>query len=487
MQFRYYQDSAVKKVRDSIRRGVRRVLLYSPTGSGKTMMAGEIMRLANEKDKRVTFVVNRVTLVKQASKHLRKTLELPHGIIQGDNTWNTHRPLLLCSIQTLARRGFPNCDLVLIDEAHGAVSPTYKNLIEHYGKLGVPIIGLSATPFTRGLANVFDELVVAATIPELIEKGFLVDCDIFAPPGPDLSGVPVVRGDYDEKKLGKAVDKQALVGDIVDHWMQLGIGRSTVVFATNILHSQHIVAEFLARGISAEHLDCYTDEEEREAMLARFDNGETTVLSCVSVLAEGWDSPRATVMILARPTKSLTRYIQMAGRILRPFDGKTRALILDHSTTSHNLGYPTDELPLELDDGECPNKAKKRDKEIKLPHPCPSCHFLVPVGVYPCPKCGFEIKAQNKIFTEEGSLTKLERKYLFTSEERQEFWSGCLGLAEKRKRSRQWAKFLYHDITRAWPNGLEDIATEPCKKVLDRDKHNRIRYAKGKFRSNNDR
>jgi superfamily II DNA or RNA helicase len=484
MELRPFQIQSVEDARDALRSGIRRLIIYGPTGSGKTVIAAKIMELAVGKGKRVVFVVNRITLVKQASVHLRKVWDLVHGIVQGDNTWGTDRDILVCSVNTLARRGYPPADLVIIDEAHGATSPTYRKLIKHYEN--TPCIGLTATPFTKGLGTVFDRLIISATIPELIAKGHLVDCEIYAPPGPDLADVPLVRAtdgyDYSEKHLGKVVDKPTLLGNIVSHWQELANGQSTFVFATNILHSKHIVEEFLRRGIPAEHMDAYTEGDDRDAMFARFESGETLVLSCVAVLAEGVDMPRASVMILARPTKSLTRYIQMAGRILRPFPGKAYGLILDHSTTSHHLGYPTTELPLELDGGSPSEQGEKSVKPLPSPKPCPRCHFLIPAGQHICPKCHFEMQAQNKVNPIEGKLTKLERKYLFTDEELQEFWSGCLGLAGKRNRSRGWAAHLYHDITHQYPSGLLDEPCEPCDKVRNMDTHNRMKYAMGKRR-----
>jgi superfamily II DNA or RNA helicase len=479
MELRLFQTECIKKCREVLHRGITRLLLYSPTGSGKTVIACAIMAMAQEKEKRVIFVVNRVHLVKQASTHLRK-IGLVHGIVQGDNTWGTDRNILVCSIQTLMRRGFPDAELVIIDEAHGATSESYRQLIAHYAN--VPIIGLSATPFTRGLGKVFQELIVAATIPELIELGFLVDCDVYAPLGPDLSKVPIVNGDYDEIELAKAVDKAPLVGNIVDHWMQLADGQSTICFATNILHSKHICEEFNKRGIPAEHVDCYTSDSDRAEIQDRFDRGVTLVLCNVDVYSEGWDCPRATVMILARPTRKLTRYIQRAGRILRPFDGKVRGLILDHSTTSWQFGYPTDELPLELDMGRRAKKGEAAEKQEKVAKPCPHCHFLISPGVYPCPKCGFAMEAQNTIHEAVGKLTKLERKYLFTPEQLQEFWGGCLFLAEKRKKTRAWAARLYSDITHKWPKDLQDIPCNPCQKVLGYDTHNRMKAAFSKRR-----
>ena len=481
MELRPYQISAIEKTRQALREGIKRPLIYSPTGSGKTEISIEILRAAKERSARSAFICNRITLVEQASKRLEKS-GLVHGIIQGQNTFGTKNKTLVCSIQTLARRGYPALDLAIIDEAHGATSEAYLNFIRAYPD--TPIIGLSATPFTKGLGKEgvpFQTIVVAATIPELIEQRYLVDCEIYAPSGPDLTGVRVVRGDYDEKQLGDAVDRPALLGDIVEHWHQLAYGQQTVVFATNILHSKHICEEFISHNIPAEHLDCYTERRDREAILERFNSGITQVLCNVSVLAEGWDQPSASCMILARPTRSLTRYIQICGRILRPFGGKDLALILDHSSTSHLHGYPTDELPLELDEGKKPAASDPRPEE-KLPKLCPRCHFLIPVGIYPCPKCGFAMQPQNKIEPAEGKLTKLERRQKFALEHKQEIWSGCLGLAESRGRARGWASHLYKDITGIWPSGVSDFSAPPTKIVLDMDTHNRIRFVKGKVR-----
>lgn len=100
--------------------------------------------------------------------------------------------------------------------------------------------------------------------------------------------------------------------------MRLSRGLPTVCFAANIAHLKHIVESFRAVGVAAEHADCYTSEEERIAILARVDSGETTIISNVGILCEGWDFPACRTLILARPTRSLVRYVQMAGRVLRP-------------------------------------------------------------------------------------------------------------------------------------------------------------------------
>lgn len=496
LELRDYQLRAIEACRDVIRRKLLRTVLYSPTGSGKTVMGEAFIRSALNKGKRIGFVANRIGLVSQASDRFSAS-GIPHGIIQGDNTHSPHLALQVCSIQTIAKRGIPPVDMLVIDEAHGCPgSEAYRSLIARHNNL--PIIGLTATPFARGMGKshkelcgepLFQTIVVAATIRELIEEGHLVDCEIYAPSEPDLSGVKMTTNafgerDYDTKSLGQAVDKPALIGDIVQHWWRMAAGKPTVVFATNIAHSKHIVEQFIASGVKAEHMDCYTDDIDRKHILRRFDAGETTIISNVGILAEGWDAPHCEVMILARPTKSLIRWIQMAGRVLRPFPGKTRGLILDHSGSTHLLGYPTDDLPLELDDGSArkPGAAGEEEKEEPKPKKCPKCHLMKPPGKHTCPACGFTPERQNTVETEEGELKLVDRtkKSQLSMENKQAIYSQLLSLKNAKGYSDGWVSNQYRQIFGVWPKGMESICTEPSPEVRSYIKSQLIRYVKGK-------
>ena len=481
-----WQADAVNRLRNELRTH-KRVMFYSPTGSGKTECAMAIIKSAQEKGKRVVFVCNRINLVQQASKRFYQS-HIQHGIVQGDNTRRTWEDTLICSIQTLESRGYPDkIDLLLIDEAHGCTSQSYKKFIAAHPD--IPVIGLSATPFTRGLGLVFDSMVVATTIRELIGRGHLVDCEIFAPSKPDLSGVRIVRGDYDEKQLGVAVDKPGLIGDIVKHWKMLASGMPTVVFATNIAHSQHIAAKFVEEGVAAEHIDCYTSAEDRAAVMGRLNSGATMVVCNVDILTEGWDEPKMQCMVNARPTRELKKWIQRAGRVLRPYPGKTIATILDHADTARLLGYPTDDLPLKLSDGKKTedNQQDDQPQEERLPHACPNCHFMIAPGMRECPKCGCVPQVINKVKSKAGKLEKLERA-LLTQEQKQELWSSSLGVMEARNEKRakvknpkeplsdKWAANLYKSITNSWPTGLDNIACIPLDTVVKRAIANDIRF-----------
>ena len=491
MILRHYQLRGIDSLGKIFAAGKRRAILYLATGGGKTALALEVIKRAIAKSRKVLFICNRIQLIQQTSQVLDK-YSVPHGIIQGDNTCMTWEPVQVCSIQTLDSRGYPEADIVLIDEAHGtAGSKAYQKLMAHYSTKF--IVGLTATPFAAGMAKVYpwgamwEDMAVAATIRELIDEGYLVDCEIYSPGEPDLSKVKIVAGDYNEEQLGEAVDKQELIGDIVSHWQRLGQNKSTVCFATNIAHSKHIVEQFTAAGITAEHIDCYTTSEDRRSILDRFKAGEIRIVSNVGILSEGFDFPQCEVMILARPTRSLIRYIQMAGRVLRPFEGKDRATILDHSGTCRRLGFPTEDLPLFLDDGkpkDAKTKAKKekeqKEKELQV---CPQCSVaLARTFGTNCPRCGHEFpKKQNTVDVMDGELVKLTRRKGKLIEtpyaDRVKTYAELRGYAAQTGKRDGWSWYLCRELFGSAPREKPE-PQKPTEETLKLIKYMQIKKSK---------
>lgn len=490
---RPYQAEAEHQARLALAGGARRIVLYLPTGGGKTLTATSIITKALAKGRKVVFLANRKQLVQQTSAVLSR-YGIAHGILQAENTARLHERVLVASIDTVHVRGLPDdVGLLIIDECHGvAGSQKYRQLLARYN--AVPVVGLTATPFAAGMAKhhpelagpLFEHLVVGATITDLIADKYLVDCDIYAPSAPDLKGVKTSKGidgllDYNQGDLEEATDKPELIGDILGHWRKLATGKQTVVFATSIAHSKHIVETFLAAGIKAEHIDYFHDDEERADILGRFARGETTVLSNVALLSEGWDCPACEVMILARPTRSLIRFVQMVGRVLRPADGKTRALLLDHSGSTARLGHPCDDLPLELDDGKPKaSSTDKRERKEPLPKACPSCHFMRPARVHACPKCGFAPERQSDVVVAEGQLVKVERKKPVTKDAKQHVFSQLLFIERHRGYRHGWAANQYRSIFDVWPRGLNEVAATPSQEILNKVKAGQIAYSKRK-------
>src|SRR6516162_8899478 len=185
----------------------------------------------------------------------------------------------------------------------------------------------------------FEIIVEGPPVAELIKAGYLVPTRVYAPYRPDLSGVRVERGDYVENQLAERMDKQQLVGDIATHWLRLAKRRPTVAFATSVGHSVHLRNQFRASGVLAEHIDGSTPVEERDRTLARLAAGTVEVVCNYMVLTEGWDQPKVSCLVLARPTKHMGLYRQMVGRVLRPAPGKADALILDHAGAVFEHGF----------------------------------------------------------------------------------------------------------------------------------------------------
>lgn len=491
-KLRDYQNDAEQQTRSALARGSKRVVMYLPTGGGKTLTATSIIQKAVAKGRKVVFLANRKQLVAQTSAVLTR-YGIDHGILQAENTCRTYERVLVASIDTAHIRGLPDdVGLLIIDECHGvAGSEKYLQLLVKYNN--VPVVGLTATPFSFGMAKrydalggpLFEDLVVGATIKDLIGQGYLIDCDIYAPSEPDLKGVRSNKGidgvlDYNQSDLEKAADLPDLIGDILTHWRKLANGKQTVVFASSIAHSKHICETFKADGIKAEHIDYFDDDDTRAAILDRFARGETTVLSNVALLSEGWDCPSTEVMILARPTKSLIRFIQMVGRVLRPAPGKERALLLDHSGSTARLGHPCDDLPLELDDGKPKKAGQGKERTEPLPKPCPKCHFIKPAKVHACPQCGFAPERQSDVVVGAGELVKLKRKKSVTKDTKQHIYSQLLFIERQRNYRSGWCANQYRSIFDVWPRGLNEVTATPSQEVLNKVRANQIAYSKRK-------
>ncbi len=491
MQLRPYQQDALDMARASIRAGNKRVVIALATGGGKSLICESMISGAMLKGKRVMFLVNRVQLADQMSAHLARA-RISHGIIQGANTQRAYEDVVIASIDTIHKRGYPPVDLILADECHAAAgSKKYQDLFAHYKD--IPIVGVSATPMVKGLGKhydfgaLFQDIVCSITIPELIEQGYLVDVEIYAPSEPDLSKVKIVAGDYHEGQLAEATDQPKLIGDIIENWMKLARGKQTIAFAVNIPHSKHIVEQFLRAGVTAEHVDYSMTYEEKADIVRRFKNQEFTVLSNCALLAEGFDAPATECMILARPTKSLKAYIQMCGRILRPSPGKAIARLLDHSGCSANLGFPTDAIEYELDDGK-PKQTTGSDKKIEPPKPtkCPSCYYMKKSGGK-CPCCGFQPQKANTVESVAGDLTMTKRdkakQEKLAGLSKQTVYSELYSIADEHGYKSWWVANKYHEIFGVWPRGLEDIGRAPSLSVLNMVRAGMIRYSKGQKRA----
>jgi len=454
MELRDYQSDAIFKLKVSLTTGHSRPCVQAPTGAGKTIIAAAIIKMAREKNKRVAFVVPMLSLIDQTVERFVENGITEIGVMQSNHEMtDPNQPVQVCSMQTLMRRDLPDVDLVIIDEAHVQFKFLTQWLAWEHWK-HVPFIGLTATPWARGMGKVWDDLIIAETTKGLIERGVLSQFKVFAPAHPDLAGVKTVRGDYDEKQLAEAMDKGALVADIVSTWMLRGENRPTICFAVNRVHAKHIQAQFDEAHVPCGYMDAFTPAEERIRIVKDFARGDVRIICNVGVLTTGFDAD-VRCIILARPTKSEILYTQMIGRGLRKAEGKDHCLILDHSSTTIRLGFVTDIHHEELDDGKQKKKGAVERKE-PLPKECPKCQFLRPAKVRVCPSCGFEAVPANKVESLNGELYELDGKKKIKTKDwpmvmKQRFFSELVLYAQLKGYKAGWAAHTYRSRLGVWP------------------------------------
>ena len=455
---RPYQELALEKLSRSVASGHKRPMLQGPTGFGKTLLAAHVISRACNKGNRVIFTVPALSLIAQTVSALEAEGIDCIGVMQADHErTDRSQPVQVCSVQTLARRQKPDAALVIIDEAHLAYKAVHSWMADP-AWARVPFIGLSATPWTRGLGRHYDDLIIAATTRELIEQKYLSPFQVFAPSAPDLSGVRTVAGDFHEGELAEACNKDSLVGDVIETWRARGENRPTLVYAVDRAHAKHLQERFLEAGIAAAYVDCNTPREERERVFDRFRAGEVRVICNVATLEVGVDLPFVSCIIDARPTKSEMRFVQTIGRGLRTAPGKNGLTVLDHAGNHLRLGLVTDIRHDVLDDGEPKRRddAEERRREARLPVLCEECKTILPRGARVCPVCGTAREARSAVEHRDGELVELGSGRRSASSptiaEKDAFFAELQWMARERGYAPGWASHKFRERFGVWPN-----------------------------------
>jgi superfamily II DNA or RNA helicase len=330
-------------------------LVSLPTGTGKTVVFAAMPGFFGLK-KRMLVLAHRQELLEQAAaKFAVAAPGLSVGIEQGSRSAQSEARIVLASVPTVGREASPRLlqldpeqfYLIVVDEAHHAVAATYRRIFDHFGIFAKDtqrlLVGFTATP-RRGdkltLAEVFQEIAYARSLPEMVREGYLcpvrgwrVQTKI------DIGGVRVRHGDFAESDLARAVDVPERNRLVVDSYERLAPGRRAVVFCVNVAHVQALAATFSAHGIAAAAVWGAMPLEERRKTLRRFGQGEITVITNCNVLTEGFDEPRVDCVLMARPTRSQLLYAQMVGRGTRLHERKSDLVVVDivDNTARHKL------------------------------------------------------------------------------------------------------------------------------------------------------
>jgi superfamily II DNA or RNA helicase len=433
-------------------------MLQLATGGGKTRMSAAIAEGALSKNNRLAFVCPRIDLIDQTVEEYYKEDIREVGVIQAQHQltdWS--KPIQVCSIDTIRNRtNYPEANVIIFDEAH-ILTKTHKEwMAECPDKI---FIGLSATPYTRGLGKYFDTLLTVATTQELIDKGYLSPFRVYATGHPDLSEVKITAGEYNEGQLSNAMQRGSLTADIVRTWKEKWGKDKTLCFAVDCAHAKALQERFESSGVSCGYQDSRTPPDERREIKRKFHRGEYQVVTNVGTLTVGVDFD-CRCLILARPTRSKALYQQIIGRALRLGEGKEYAIILDHSDTTERLGFVTDIYIDGLDDG---SDKPKIERAAPLPKECPNCTALLAPGIRECPLCGYVRKApKSGIYEQDGELAEiipgkpLKKDALKPREwsirEKQNFLAELKGYGRERGYKDGWAANKYRDRLNEWPD-----------------------------------
>ena len=467
IELRPHQNLALQMLRASLRAGNRTPVVAAPCAFGKTVLAASILRGLQDRGKRGAFFCDRIKLVDQTMEVFDRA-GIHYGVVQG-NHWlsNPNAPIQICSIQTVARRSRkPDYDLALVDECH-STSKEMRALIERYDM--IPHIGLSATPYAKGMGQIWDDLIVPVTTEQLLDQGYLTPVHYYGGKRADLSkvksrNIPTGGRDYDPNELAAAIENdKSLVGDIVQNWLAHGENRQTIAFCPSVKHSQGLVDMFNAAGIPARHIDGYTPDDERRRLYRDHDAGVFKILSCSRLLTVGYDSPTTSCLIDCFPTRSLIVYQQKAGRIMRLADGKRYAVYLDHAGNVARHGFAECIVPDELHDGESKYKERKltkdKDETEKQERNCKQCGAIM-IGIK-CNACGHQLSFAEKLESDSSMLHRLDGSQKgFSKEMKSNWYSHLLAYSRSKGYSDGWAAHKYKTKFGVWPRGI-DISYRP--------------------------
>jgi superfamily II DNA or RNA helicase len=488
---RKHQSKAVELLREGFKNGKMKQLFVAPTGAGKTELSIAMMEAVMQKGKRAAMILDRITLCDQTSQRLSK-YDLDHGVLQsGHWRYKPSEQIQICSAQTLEKRGsFPAMDLLIVDEAH-CTRKTTAEFIKNNPNLRV--IGLTATPFTKGLADIYESVVQTITTSELIEQGLLAPLRVYVAKEIDMTGAKKVAGEWSGDEVTERGIK--ISGDIVSEWQKktyehFGKPEKTIIFASGVEHSNDLAEKFQAAGYNFLALSYKDDSEFTQQAIKEFSKPNSDIIGLISTdkLTKGFDVSDIKIGISARPfSKSLSSHIQQMGRVMRSHKDKEYALWLDHSGNYLRFMDDWDDVREngveELSSKTKKDVAKKElsDKE-KEAAKCPVCSALWARGADSCLSCGFVHKGRNTVEVVPAEMQEIGEKTKATIIDKQDFYSSLLTYAHFKKYSDGWAANTYKDKFGVWPRNLEKVlAAEVSFDVRNFIMHKNIAF---KFKKN---
>jgi superfamily II DNA or RNA helicase len=339
-------------------------------------------------------------------------------------------------------------DLIVIDESHHSIKKsTFGRVLAAFPRAFR--IGVTATPQRLSgepLSDIFDDLIIGPSVAELTELGALSPYKIFAPSTISTESIHMRGGDYAKKEIAEAADKPTITGDAVNHYNRLARGKRAVAFCCSVEHAKHVAAQFNSSGIPSCSIDGSLAGNVRHGIIEDFKHGKIQVLTSCDIISEGFDCPAIEVAIMLRPTASLALHIQQSGRALRPYEGKTHAIILDHAGNVFRHGLPDDPRDWTLQGRD--NAKKKSGSEMSI-RTCAKCFAALRGEVLVCSFCGYVFPIQPREITQaEGELEEIDLERIRSERKASQGQAKtldqliALGYARGYKNPHAWASYI---------------------------------------------
>lgn len=386
-ELRDYQTETINRIYQSMRQGHRRIIVQQPPRTGKTVIMAEIARKTTSKGNRVMFIIHRKEVLAQAKTTFRKQ----------DVNMNL---ATMGMVQTLTRRvnKLTEPQLILIDEAHHALSQSYRRIIDAFPN--AYILYFTATPIRTGhdqLDQIADDIIVGKSIKWLTQHHFLAPFHYYGLGDIDRSKLRKSNGDYSSQSMDEAISHQ-IYGHIVQQYQRLASGKQAAVYCHSIESAKKVTEQFTQAGITAAEIDGDTDSKVRDKLVQQFRDQQLTILVNVNLFTEGVDLPNVDCVIMARPTSSLALYLQFSMRCLNPREGKT-ATIIDHVDNFLNFGLPNNDR--DWNEAIKTRDKRKQPKQDNGPAIC-QCKFCF--GAFYrkemqdscCPLCGHRLDPEKQ-------------------------------------------------------------------------------------------
>lgn len=385
-----HQVEFLNNIKQSIKNGNKRIMCVASCGFGKSIIIKEICDSATKKNNNYMILVHRIELVNQLNE----------------------RRLEASMVQTISRHinEQPDYKIIIIDEAHLALSQSYLKVINHYKN--AIILYFTATPKRLdglNFSTIADDIVIAKSAKWLIENNYLAPYDYYAPKIlVDCDKLTTTNGDYTQSDIIEQMDKPKIYGDIFNEWCKFAKDKKTIVYASSLSHSKKIVDYFNANGIKSAHIDGNTPRAIRDKIINDFKCGNIKILSNYALIVEGFDVPDCECCIIARPTQSLVIHIQSTMRCMR-YKPNKRAIILDFVGNFERHGLPDDDREWSLESIKRPRS--KNDEPKILTRTCPNCYkvYQAKLGLK-CPYCNSIVsKTKKEIeYDKQQELIKVE-------------------------------------------------------------------------------